>query len=68
MEEEKWPSEASFLASFSAMRAPYFIGTICIHNDGGGEEHGDDGDVSLAEDSKLKPPFSCFGVRAVPGV
>ena len=62
-------AEASFLASFSAMRAPYFIGTICIHNDGGGgEEHGDDGDVSLAEDSKLRPLFSCFGVRAVPGV
>ena len=40
------------LGSFFAMWAPYFIGTICIHNDGGGgEEHGDDGDVSLSEDS-----------------
>ena len=44
-------AEAPFLGSFFAMWAPYFIGTICIHNDGGGEEHGDDGDVSLSEDS-----------------
>ena len=43
----------TFLGSFFAMWAPYFIGTICIHNDGGGggEEHGDDGDVSQSEDS-----------------
>ena len=48
------------------MWAPYFIGTICIHNDGGGGgggeelDHGEDGDVSLSEDSEVEFPFFVF--------
>ena len=52
------------LPSFFVMWAPYFIGTICIHNDGGGGgeelEHGEDGDVSLSEDSEVEFPFFPF--------